>query len=49
MLRSHKEILYSHDDAFSRTIGGNVNESHKYNFEGKKPSTSGTNFMIPFM
>ena len=49
MLCSHREILYTHDNAFSRAIGDNVTESHKYNFEEKKPSTNSTNFMIPFM
>lgn len=42
-------ILYSHGNAFSRAMDDNVNESHKYDFEGKKPSTNSTNFMIPFM
>ena len=36
MLCSHREILYTHDNAFSRAIGDNVTESHKYNFEEKK-------------
>lgn len=36
MLCSHREILYTHDNAFSRAIGDNVTESHKYKFEGKK-------------
>ena len=49
MLCSHREILYTHDNVFSRAIGDNVTESHKYNFEEKKPSTNSTNFMIPFM
>lgn len=49
MLCSHKEILYSHGNAFSRAMDDNVNESHKYDFEEKKPSTNSTNFMIPFM
>lgn len=36
MLCSHKEILYSHGNAFSRAMDNNVNESHKYDFEEKK-------------
>ena len=49
MLYSHKEILYNNDNTFSRAVCNNMNESHKYNFEKKKPSTNSTNSMIPFM
>lgn len=49
MLYSHKEILYSIDNKFSRAIYGNMNESQKYNFEIKKPNTNSKNYMILFM
>lgn len=46
---SHKEILYSSENAQTTTIHSNIDESHKNMLAGRSQTQNSTYCMIPFI